>query len=239
MQTPFTTPIDAEKRVGRSITGTNGSTTPSLVRQRMDDPELYRQVCEEARQRAQPASSDQPWRGPPGPHLCLEPDGEVRWVPDTPHHERQRALGKTLMAQGMPDEAIETILWMDNERHLRDSDADAEPVGPVKRTRQRKPTPVRFARPASPSTHAPRLICREDAAAYASVSPNTFDRLVVDGLMPAPLRLTGRRIAWDLRQLDAAIDRMSIDGDAENDPDATDHSWDDIDAQAKTGTAVR
>ena len=138
MQTPFTTPIDAEKRVGRSITGTNGSTTPSLVRQWMDDPELYRQVCEEARQRAQPASSDQPWRGPPGHYLCLEPDGEVRWVPDTPHHERQRALGKTLMAQDMPDEAIETILWMDNERHLRDSGADAEPVEPVKRTRKRK-----------------------------------------------------------------------------------------------------
>ena len=82
-------------------------------------------IDDEKRRRAQPASFDQLWRGPPGHHLCLEPDGEVRWVPDTPHYERQRALEKTLMAQGMPDEAIETILWMDNERHLRDSGADA------------------------------------------------------------------------------------------------------------------
>jgi hypothetical protein len=43
------------------------------------------------------------------------------------------------MAQGMPDEAIETILWMDNERHLRDTGEDAEPVQAVKR-RKRRPT---------------------------------------------------------------------------------------------------
>ena len=42
------------------------------------------------------------------------------------------------MAQGMPDEAIETILWMDNERHLRDTSEDAQPV--EKRTRKRRPT---------------------------------------------------------------------------------------------------
>jgi hypothetical protein len=115
------------------------------ARQWKDNPALYRQAREEARRLAPLRwphlfDPDPPWRGPPGHHQCLEPDGEVRWVPDTPHHERQRALGKTLMAQGMPDEAIETILWMDNERHPRDSDADAEPVEPPPaRTRKRKP----------------------------------------------------------------------------------------------------
>lgn len=73
--------------------------SPSLLRQCMADPALYRRVCEEARRRARPA----PWLRPLGHHLCLEPDGEVRWVP------------------GQVGE-------------------DAEPVQPMKRTRQRKPT---------------------------------------------------------------------------------------------------
>ena len=56
--------------------------------------------------------------------------------------------------------------------------------------------------------------------------------MIADGLMPSPRRLTERRLAWDVRQLDTAIDRLPIDGDA--DTDATDdHSWDDIDAQAQ------
>ena len=61
-------------------------------------------------------------------------DGEVRWVPDTPDYERQRALGNTLRVQGMPDEAIETILWMDDELHAQQrktesvEDAEPEPV---------------------------------------------------------------------------------------------------------------
>jgi predicted DNA-binding transcriptional regulator AlpA len=108
-----------------------------------------------------------------------------------------------------------------------------EPV--VKRTRPRKPTLAGVARQtALPPTLTPRLICRDDAAAYVCVSPNTFDKMIADGLMPRPRRLTERRLAWDLRQLDAAIDRLPIDGEAEADTDATDdHSWDDIDAQAK------
>ena len=89
-----------------------------------------------------------------------------------------------------------------------DSVEDAEPV-PVKR-RKRKPTLARQA--ALPPTLAPRLICRDAAAAYVGVSPNTFDKMIADGLMPSPRRLTERRLAWDMRQLDAAIDRLPIDG---------------------------
>ena len=99
------------------------------------------------------------------------------------------------------------------------------------RPRKRKPTLAGVARQAA-FPLAPRLIGRDDAAAYVGVSPNTFDKMIADGLMPNPRRLTERRLAWDLRQLDTAIDRLPIDGDA--DTDATDdHSWDDIDAQAK------
>ena len=109
------------------------------------------------------------------------------------------------------------------------------------RTRKRKPTLAGVARQAAlPPTLAPRLIGRDDAAAYVGVSPNTLDK-IADGLMPSPRRLTERRLAWDVRQLDTAIDRLPIDGvaDGDADTDATeDHSWDDIDAQAKTKSPV-
>jgi excisionase family DNA binding protein len=77
---------------------------------------------------------------------------------------------------------------------------------------------------ALPPTLAPRLIGREAAAAYVSVSPTTFDEMVDDGRMPVPRLLGGRRRAWDVRDLDAAIDRLPL---ACEDSDGT---WEDIDA---------
>jgi predicted DNA-binding transcriptional regulator AlpA len=79
---------------------------------------------------------------------------------------------------------------------------------------------------ALPPTLAPRLISREAAAAYLSLSPNTFDDLVKSGKMPQPKVLTNRRKAWDLRALDIAIDNLPTVG-SEN---ATDDTWSDIDA---------
>jgi excisionase family DNA binding protein len=73
---------------------------------------------------------------------------------------------------------------------------------------------------------APRLLTREQAAAYLSVSPNTFDAMVEDGVMPRPRLLRGRRRAWDVRALDAAIDRLPVEG---NDG-TTDETWSDVDA---------
>lgn len=59
--------------------------------------------------------------------------------------------------------------------------------------------------------------------------------MIADGLMPNPRQLTERRIAWDVQQLDAAIDRLPVFGGSDTEADTTtDHSWDDIDAQAKT-----
>jgi predicted DNA-binding transcriptional regulator AlpA len=78
---------------------------------------------------------------------------------------------------------------------------------------------------ALPPTLAPRLIGREAAAAYVCVSPNSFDRMVDDGRMPRPKRLGDRRIAWDVRELDAAVDRLPAESAV---PD--DDSWSDIDA---------
>jgi predicted DNA-binding transcriptional regulator AlpA len=53
-----------------------------------------------------------------------------------------------------------------------------------------------------------RLLDRETAAAYVGLSPNAFDQEVRAGTFPAPFPLTRiRRRLWDVRALDAALDR--------------------------------
>lgn len=79
---------------------------------------------------------------------------------------------------------------------------------------------------ALPPSLGPRLITREAAAAYACISPNTFDQMVKVGSMPRPKLLGGRRKAWDVRELDLAIDLLPSDG---NDLDI-DETWSDVDA---------
>jgi predicted DNA-binding transcriptional regulator AlpA len=79
---------------------------------------------------------------------------------------------------------------------------------------------------ALPPMLAPRLICREAAAAYVCVSPNTFDQMVKDGRMPRPRLLGGKRRAWDVRALDAAIDSLPV----QDDDAGTDETWGDVDA---------
>ncbi|MBI2713156.1 MAG: AlpA family phage regulatory protein [Rhizobiales bacterium] len=79
---------------------------------------------------------------------------------------------------------------------------------------------------ALPPTLAPRLISREAAAAYVCVSPNTFDEMIKDGRMPGAKRLSDRRIAWDVRELDAAVDRLPASAGG----GGTDESWSDVDA---------
>jgi predicted DNA-binding transcriptional regulator AlpA len=76
---------------------------------------------------------------------------------------------------------------------------------------------------ALPSNLPPRLICRAAAAAYACVSPGTFDKMVDDGEMPRPKRLRDRRKAWDVRELDEAIDQLPTDA-ASSDDD----TWGDV-----------
>lgn len=81
---------------------------------------------------------------------------------------------------------------------------------------------------ALPHSLAPRLICREAAAAYCAVSASFFDALVDKGLMPAPKLIGDKRRAWDVRALDLAIDRLPVDSDAAQDDD----TWSDIDSHA-------
>ena len=79
---------------------------------------------------------------------------------------------------------------------------------------------------ALPPMLAPRLISREAAAAYVCVSPNTFDQMVNDGRMPQPRVLSRNRHAWDVRDLDAAVDLLPVRGD----DTGSDETWGDIDA---------
>jgi predicted DNA-binding transcriptional regulator AlpA len=70
---------------------------------------------------------------------------------------------------------------------------------------------------ALPPTLAPRLINREAAAAYVSLSPTTFDEMVKTGKMPSPKHLTGKRHAWDVRALDVAVDHLPQVGAPDDD----------------------
>ena len=49
--------------------------------------------------------------------------------------------------------------------------------------------------------------------------------MVKDGRMPKPKILSGRRIAWDVRELDAAVNRLPVVGG-----NSTDDTWSNIDA---------
>lgn len=55
---------------------------------------------------------------------------------------------------------------------------------------------------------SPRLLDVELAAAYVGLSPEPFLQAVLEQVYPAPLK-RGRRKLWDVRALDAAIDRLS------------------------------
>ncbi len=75
---------------------------------------------------------------------------------------------------------------------------------------------------ALPQTLAPRLIDRAASAAFISVCPNTFDQMVKDGRMPKPKALSGRRIAWDVHDLDRAVNSLPVVGDT-----VADNTWND------------
>jgi len=59
----------------------------------------------------------------------------------------------------------------------------------------------------------PRVINREQAAAYVGVEPNTFAKLIAAGVYPKslPYREAGvDRNVWDLKALDRAIDTCPL-----------------------------
>ena len=55
-----------------------------------------------------------------------------------------------------------------------------------------------------------RGLHRDESAAYVGVSPNTFDRMVADGMMPKPTQVYGRKL-WDVRKIDRSFDALPAD----------------------------
>ncbi|WP_149738626.1 hypothetical protein [Rhizobium sp. RU20A] len=52
-----------------------------------------------------------------------------------------------------------------------------------------------------------RGLSRVEAAEYIGIGATKFDALVIDGRMPQPKRIDGRKI-WDLRALDLAFEQL-------------------------------
>lgn len=52
----------------------------------------------------------------------------------------------------------------------------------------------------------PRLLTQKQAAAYLGVTPPTFAKWVLAGIMPASLSITRK---WDKKAIDARIDQIS------------------------------
>ena len=65
-----------------------------------------------------------------------------------------------------------------------------------------------------------RGLSRDEAAMYVGVSTGKFDQLVMDGRMPAPVRIDGRKV-WDIRSLDLAFDALPRENTEPN-------SWDSV-----------
>lgn len=55
-----------------------------------------------------------------------------------------------------------------------------------------------------------RGLSREEAAMYVGVGSTKFDAMVLDGRMPKPKRVDGRKV-WDVRTLDLAFDALPDD----------------------------
>lgn len=68
----------------------------------------------------------------------------------------------------------------------------------------------------------PRLLRRERAAAYLDISAGSFDKLVRDGVLPAPKVLHSFKV-WDRADLDALAESLPYDGRVAE----VDTSWDD------------
>lgn len=61
---------------------------------------------------------------------------------------------------------------------------------------------------------SPRGLHRDIAARYVGIGVTKFDEMVLDGRMPQPRRIDGRKV-WDRFALDEAFDALPIEGENE------------------------
>ena len=84
-----------------------------------------------------------------------------------------------------------------------------------------------MGRPSDDQSHGvlPRLLSVQAAAHYVSLSQRTFEAEVRAGTFPPPFPLKRtRRLLWDVKALDAAIDRLSGLGESD-DREARRQAW--------------
>ena len=62
-----------------------------------------------------------------------------------------------------------------------------------------------------------RGLNRVEAADYLGVGTTKFDAMVLDGRMPQPKRVDGRKI-WDVRALDKAFEQLPSHGNDDHNP---------------------
>ena len=53
-----------------------------------------------------------------------------------------------------------------------------------------------------------RLIRRNEAAAFLSVGKTTLDRMIVDGRLPKPLKMSARIVGWRESTLKNVLDQI-------------------------------
>jgi predicted DNA-binding transcriptional regulator AlpA len=53
-----------------------------------------------------------------------------------------------------------------------------------------------------------RLLDRSGVAKYLSISADMVDELRARGVLPKPVPLAGRKPLWDIRDLDALVERL-------------------------------
>ena len=65
-----------------------------------------------------------------------------------------------------------------------------------------------------------RGLSRVEAAGYVGIGTSKFDLMVLDGRMPKPKQVDGRRV-WDVRSIDRYFDLLPGGDDSDHNP------WDD------------
>lgn len=64
-------------------------------------------------------------------------------------------------------------------------------------------------------SHNPRLITKTAAAEYMGMGTSLFTKLVSQNRLPQPIRISERRIVWDINDLDSHIEIMKTESHAE------------------------
>ena len=64
-------------------------------------------------------------------------------------------------------------------------------------------------------SYNPRLITKTSAAEYMGMGTSLFTKLVSENKLPQPIRISERRIVWDIQDLDSHIEYMKTEGTKE------------------------